>query len=108
MLCLYSGGQDYLFNLSELLEGEPLLKQNLLLSYSAEPAHGGFFMFQPKKGDYQLLNDIILKQERKVIESGKPFDNVTGWGHVIKPPDRWRGLMKVQNGTLWSSVSQSD
>jgi hypothetical protein len=79
------------------------LKENLLLAFAGEPAHGGFFMLQPKEGDFKLIQDIITKQEAKVIESGKHFDNITGWGHVIKPPDRWRSLMLKEgaNATVW-------
>jgi hypothetical protein len=95
---------DYLFNLSEPLEGKPLLKENLLLAWRAEPAMGSFFMLQPKKGDHKLIQDIIAKREEEGMNSKELFNNVTGWGHVIKPPDRWKSLTATEgrNATLWS------
>ena len=59
---------DYLFNLSEPEMGTPLFKENVLLAYTSEPAHGGFFMLAPKAGHYQQLQSIIEKQEKRAID----------------------------------------
>ena len=60
-------------------------------------------MLEPKPGDYQAVQDIIEKHEEKVVTSGKPFDPIEGWGHVITPPDRWISLLgrEGNNATRW-------
>jgi hypothetical protein len=103
---------DYLFELSdpvintnhaELRQRQPLLKENLILTWRMEPAHGGFFMLSPKEGDYEQLQEIIHRRERQVM-NGEDFDRVTGWGHIITPPDKWHSLSGIEglNATLWS------
>ena len=95
---------DYLFELSEPESGEPLLKDNIVISYSNQPAHGGFFMLHPQAGDYDEIHKIIRTTEEKAL-SLPPFehwDEVEGWGHRIEPPDRWTSSMTKFTSTNWS------
>jgi hypothetical protein len=81
---------DYMFELSEP-ENESTkapLKENVVIAWSQEPSHGGFFMLQPKKGDFDLVQSIIHRREKEAAETGQLFDRKRGWGHVITPPDR--------------------
>lgn len=81
---------DYLFELS--MQG--VLKPNLVVSAPNAPANGGFFMFAPKPGDYDLVQQLIEKREEKEFSPEK------GWGHVITPPDEW--VMRGKRGRLWN------
>ncbi|CAJ1953978.1 unnamed protein product [Cylindrotheca closterium] len=95
---------DYLFELSEPESGEPLLKDNIVISYSNQPAHGGFFMLHPQESDYEEIQKIIKTTEEKAL-SLPPFehwDEVEGWGHIIEPPDRWMSSMSKFTSTNWS------
>lgn len=118
---------DYLFELSDPANAWPSfaappplarLKENVVLSWIAEPAHGGFFMLAPKEGDYDLLRGLIARREKEFLSrvvapngtrlvdrdglGDAAFDPVVGWGHVITPPDRWRSIGgKERNGTIW-------
>jgi hypothetical protein len=87
----------------------PLLKENLIVAWSLEPAHGGFFMLQPQVGDAQLLRAIIAKREDESTtmtssnEVKHTFDRVKGWGHVITEPDHWHSISGWEgpNATFW-------
>jgi lipopolysaccharide biosynthesis glycosyltransferase len=81
----------------------PLLKENIILAWRIEPAHGGAFMLAPHPGDFQMLQDIIHRQERKIL-AGQVFSKREGWGHVITPPDAWHSTRGQEgpNATDWA------
>jgi hypothetical protein len=87
---------DYLYHLS--MEGS--IRENVVLAWLHEPAAGGFFMLKP--GRKEEL-DSIVRANRRYLKSrpGVRFDPVVGWGHIIQPPDSWRGLTGASNQTLW-------
>jgi alpha-N-acetylglucosamine transferase len=95
---------DYLFELSEPESGKAKLKENVVISYSNQPAHGGFFMLRPGKGDYDHIQKIIRETEEKSMNLSGPeyWDVVEGWGHKIMPPDRWRSSIPRFTSTNWS------
>ena len=80
---------DYMFELSEPQKEsmKTPLKENVVIAWSQEPSHGGFFMLQPQKGDFDLVQSIIHRREKEAAEGGQLFDRERGWGHVITPPD---------------------
>jgi lipopolysaccharide biosynthesis glycosyltransferase len=80
----------------------PLLKENIILAWRIEPAHGGAFILTPRPGDYQMLQDIVQRQERKIL-AGQKFSKREGWGHVITPPDAWHSTRGREgpNATDW-------
>jgi hypothetical protein len=95
---------DYLFELSDPADGvDGILKENLVLAWSMEPAHGGLFMLEPREGDHQLLLDIITRREAEATKTSAKFDRVRGWGHVITAPDHWHSIggREGPNATLW-------
>jgi hypothetical protein len=101
---------DYLFELSEPedVTQEAILKENIILAWTLEPAHGGFFMLSPGQGEYEQVQSIIARQEEKAMTLPPPkrFDAIEGWGHVITPPDRWQSLLGREmddnhNNTIW-------
>ncbi|KAL3916879.1 MAG: hypothetical protein SGILL_004977, partial [Bacillariaceae sp.] len=93
---------DYLFEMSEpSTSTEPLLRKNLIVAWTLEPAHGGFFMLAPEKGDYEQLEEIVHGQEELILGSGKLFDENVGWGHAIEQRG-WRATMMTRtNQYLW-------
>lgn len=95
---------DYLFELSEPETGEPTFKENVLLSFSSQPAHGGLFMLTPHKNDYKEIQEIIHSTETRALALPPPdyWDEVLGWGHKIIPPDRWRSQRQKYSGTNWT------
>ncbi|KAG7349121.1 hypothetical protein IV203_011718 [Nitzschia inconspicua] len=105
---------DYMFELSKTAAATthynetnttptPVLRENIILAWRIEPAHGGAFILAPKKGDYELLQEIIHRQEQQILFRHK-FDTTKGWGHVITPPDAWHstGGREGPNATKWS------
>ena len=116
---------DYIFDLSEPEELEPeesesgqpiphqqhykqklkpLLKENVILSWKDEPANTGLFMLQPKIGDYQYIQQIILQKEFNAIHKINKYpwwDPIVGWGHVIQSNDAWKSLYGT-TGTNWT------
>lgn len=88
---------DYLFHLSE----KGILKENVVVNGPWEPANGGFFMLTPAAGALDQIYDIIAKREEESrLLKGHKFDIVSGWGHEIKPPDRWETRKRV--GSNWT------
>jgi hypothetical protein len=88
---------DYLHHMS--MEGS--IRENVVLSWSHEPAAGGFFMLKPGGKD-EL--DSIARANRLYLKSqpGIRFDPVVGWGHVIQPPDSWMDMDHAfTNYTFW-------
>lgn len=93
---------DYLFELSEPTSGEPLLKENVVLSWNKEAANAGLFMLKPDQGDYRLIEEIIRAKEEKALQMPFPhWDEVEGWGHKIEAPDFWRSEDGI-TGTNWT------
>jgi hypothetical protein len=110
---------DYMFEMSEPLQepigngsalaagtiedNPPLFLENMVIAFRIEPAHGGFFMMTPKEGDFDLLEGEVHRREDEVLATGKAFDNIRGWGHVIEPPDHWRseGGHEGPKATIW-------
>jgi hypothetical protein len=65
---------DYWFNHS--VSGK--WKENVAIAGVAEPAHGGAFLLQPKRGDWEALQKMAFINE------------TIGWGHEILEPDEWQ------------------
>jgi hypothetical protein len=93
---------DYLFELSDPPAGqEPLLKQNLIMAWTLEPAHGGFFMLAPHEGDFEQLEAIVQRREDEVLDTGILFDEKMGWGHEIEKRGWRAALVPRTNLFLW-------
>jgi len=94
---------DYLFALSDPEDEhqEPLLRENLILAWTIEPAHGGFFMLAPKEGDFEALEEVVRRREQQVVDTGLVFDGKLGWGQEIEPRG-WKALMVPKTSVhLW-------
>ena len=93
------GNLDYMFQLSD--GPEAIIKENLIISGPWEPANAGFFMLEPKQGDWEHIQRIIADQEAdSIAHSDGYFDKVRGWGHVIdNTTDKW--VARRTNGTRW-------
>ena len=93
------GNLDYMFQLSD--GPEAIIKENLIISGPWEPANAGFFMLEPKQGDWDRIQRIMTDQEKdSIVHSDGYFDKVRGWGHVIdNTTDKW--VARKENGTLW-------
>jgi hypothetical protein len=89
---------DYLFELSDPQDSSkaPLLKKNVVLSWTSEPAHGGLFLLSPEEGDYDNIQKIIEQREEEAMKGTELFDGRKGWGHAITPPDHVRKLAVVR------------
>lgn len=57
-------------------------------------------MLHPKEGDFENLEKIVERQQRKAFETGILFDLKEGWGHNITSPDRW--ISNLKTGTEWT------
>ena len=70
------------------------LKPNVILSWFNEPSHGGFFILQPSKPNYDAIQSIIDQREAQAINLPPPqyWDPIVGWGHTISKDDPWHGL----------------
>lgn len=113
---------DYLFEVSDSAHSQrpqhwfrdrkarktkPLvLNENIIIAGAMEPANAGAFMVTPHVGDYDKIQTIIRKRARLAAETHghekAPFDQVKGWGHEIKPPDRWTTRSQNRTGTSWT------
>ena len=104
---------DWLFQLSDpeyqnqTRSNDTTLYENVIVSGRQEPANGGFFMLAPEKGDYQRLQDILkirVERAEKIRNQSDKFvfDEVNGWGHAIKSPDRWTTRNPELFGTNWT------
>ncbi len=89
---------DYVFDLSvpSKEQPNPPLEENLILAYNREPSSGGFFMMAPQVGDYEKMIDMVDKRNKE----GYHFNETTGWGHEMIPPDGWESLAGFQ-GSKW-------
>ena len=89
---------DYLFEMS--VAG--ILRENLVLQGTYEPASGGFFMLEP--GHLPQVNDIIRRREQTGKTLAYPhFDNVTGWGQVLTADDPW--VSTTERGTNYTFLA---
>lgn len=101
------GNLDYLMELSLSANnpGSPM-QENLVVAGSQEPSTAGFFLLTPGHGKLDRLRQVISKRELKAKYLPFPkFDIVAGWGHVIKPPDRWETRVAARSGTNWTFYS---
>lgn len=82
---------DYVFELSEPPVGQtPRIKENMLVAWKTEPCNGGFFMFTPQVGDYELILSIIRRREEEALQMPFPYwDKTLGWGHEFSESDKW-------------------
>jgi len=88
---------DYFFELSDGPDAK--LRENIVIAYNSEPAHGGLFMLTPNMEDFFEIKKIIANH----LEDGSQFDSKIGWGHEIVGKDVWKALPGVQGGQLRST-----
>jgi hypothetical protein len=90
---------DYLFDLS--VKG--VLRENLVIAWTKEPANGGFFMLQPDVAAYQQVQDTISQQHESARHLPAPyFDKINGWGHAMTPDNPWLTFRRRMKGHKWS------
>ena len=91
---------DYMFRLSD--GPDAVWKENVVINGPWEPANAGFFILEPGPGRLDHIRRIIAKREEDAehLLSPDKFDEVNGWGHVIKAPDKWVG--RNEEGTNWT------
>jgi hypothetical protein len=90
---------DYIFQLS--VQG--VLRENMVVAWTQEPANGGFFLLTPKEGAYAFLLQIVQRQKETSQYLPLPhFDKIQGWGHAIGPNDQWHSFQRRQSGHKWS------
>jgi hypothetical protein len=89
---------DYLMELSVM----GVLRQNVILVGSREPAIGAFFMARPFKNALNQINVVIEKRRKSGEQYGEPFfDPVKGWGRGIEQSDPWENSQGTR-GTNWT------
>jgi len=68
---------------------QPVLRENMVLTWTSSPANGGFFMLRPAPGFYDEIQAIIERQEKEasLITKGPKFNQTRGWGHVFEGGD---------------------
>jgi len=92
---------DYLFELSE--SPYTNFKENIIIGWNGEPAHGGFFLMKPGLDYFQQIQEILLRREMEAKGMEYPhWDPIRGWGHIITPPDYIKTPMKPNAGTNWT------
>ena len=92
---------DYLFELSESPDSD--FKENIIIGWNSEPAHGGLFMMKPDLEQWKDVQEILLRREREAIDMEYPhWDPVKGWGHVITAPDYIKTPVVPNAGTNWT------
>jgi alpha-N-acetylglucosamine transferase len=75
---------DYLFTMP--MQG--ILKENVIFAGRVEPSNAGIFLLAPKRCEWsRILDSMAATEERGRFNPYPYFDNRTGWGHVIVPPD---------------------
>ena len=93
------GNLDFFFRLSD----SGVLKENVVIAGTLEPANAGFFMLAPKEGDYQRIQQIIHDHEIRYTDPDQPnatFDERLGWGHVHENGDVWKS--RYREGSNWT------
>ena len=92
---------DYLFELSESPDSG--YKENIVLGWMGEPAHGGFFLLKPSMENWKDVQEIRLRRETEALGMKHPrWDPVKGWGHVITAPDYIKTPTHANLGTNWT------
>jgi len=86
---------DYFFELSD--GPNATLRENVIIPYRNEPAHGGLFMLKPSHEDFKEITEIIHTH----YENGGVFDEEIGWGHKIIAPDEWRSVLITKEDRKW-------
>jgi hypothetical protein len=94
---------DYLFTLST--GDTPLLKENVILTGTREPAHHGLFLLRPNlQGLEHVQKQIQQWQKSMQKRSSATHPIVVGWGpwkhSTIQPSDPWM-TNSGWNGTQW-------
>ena len=91
---------DYLFKLSD--GRNAVIKENLVVAWTGEPANGGFFMLEPGKERFEELRQIVKRQRAMSRHLPYPhFDEIQGWGHIIGPNDIWQAFGNRKTGKKW-------
>ena len=91
---------DYIFKLSD--GDRPIIKENLVVAWTGEPANGGFFMLEPGKERFDELLQIIKNQREQAKNLPYPhFDETQGWGHPFGRYDVWEALGRQSAGQKW-------
>ena len=95
---------DYLFDLTSSQQQDGVLRENLVLAWTKEPANGGFFMLQPSLVGWEQLQDCLRRQRQEAqrILPVPHFDKIKGWGTVIPPQDPWFSFQRKLSGHKWS------
>lgn len=89
---------DYLFTLS--IEG--VLKRNVILAGSSEPANGGLFLLSPSQGAMERVLQLIREKEERGAQLPYPhWDNTTGWGHPFEKGEAY-DLIYGDKGSNWA------
>jgi hypothetical protein len=90
-------------NLDYLMEqaDSGLLQPNVMIASNGEPANGGMFIVRPNQTVYQHIQSIIHSWGNRLAKR-KEWDEVVGWGHVIRPPDCWESNHHQSKGTKWN------
>jgi hypothetical protein len=86
-----------------------LLRPNLITASRGEPVNAGMFILEPRKGDWELLEGLIEKQQQSAKNLPYPhFSKQDGWGHnFVKEGDPWEAINK--KGNKWAyHASHSD
>lgn len=90
---------DYLFEMS--VAG--ILRENVVIAWTKEPANGGFFLLQPAADAYDQLVDVVRRQRESAKNLPAPhFDKIHGWGHAMTPDDPWFTFQRRLSGRKWS------
>jgi hypothetical protein len=96
------GNLDYLFAMSD--GPNAILKENVVVMGTKEPANGGFYMLTPGEGEYEQLQEIVRIREELAanLTVWPKFDVVNGWGHAMDADDPWQCRDIHIGGTNWT------
>jgi hypothetical protein len=95
---LVRGSLDYLYDLS--MAG--VLKENLVMAGTSEPANGGFFMLKPSNTAVDRIRNIIHDKEARGAQLEYPhFDRKVGWGHVFEGTDSFE-FIRHRKASEWA------
>jgi len=91
---------DYIFRISEQ-GAESLLRPNMIFATRGEPANAGWFVLEPREGDFEKLHGVIDRQREEGLKLPYPhFSKSRGWGHDFeKEGDFWESIRF--NKTKW-------
>jgi len=98
------GNLDYLLDISA--DPSSPIKQNVVVAGVQEPSTAGFFFLAPGPGKWERLQHVVAERERKAMNLPFPKFNIQqGWGHIIRPPDRWETRLSTRSGNNWTFYS---